>query len=381
MIWTQRGTRTVTYDFTVYQQDMKSGFVQANTMLCSWLSLCRLMWYERLYIQHHRILFFSLQYSRALNPIHIIARYLVEETRRNPHLETTSNSEMADDFLSRILTEDNRVDSEVNAWCCVCLEPYGTLKERGETECEVRLPCNHTIGSICAWTNFKTNNKNECPQCRYVFFPADPNPDFEDDDMEDVTPSLPESRSVLDLSDDAMTESSDDDDESDPESPEDDTVPELFDEDAETFPDELTGCCVNLFGTEDAVTEVISVAEPIVDALKAADHNLTDGFSLDTIAATTIYIASHLLGRPRSSREVARQLRADEYLVSSLYTNIYDNKEDLVDLMETYDENGVLDDLIPLSWPPLSPEIADIQAWENSDEAGDDNDEVEDDSA
>lgn len=286
---------------------------------------------------------------------------------------------MAEEFLSRLFIDDNRVESEVNAQCCVCLEPYGTLKEGGMTECEIRLHGDHTIGSMCAWTWLKTNNNNNCPQCREVLFPADPDSSFDHDIMEDVVPSLPVASSEPDLSDDETSDSSDDDDdESTSDSPEDDTVPELFDEDAETFSDEMRDGCENLFADQDVFEEALCIAEPIAEALKGSDHTLTNGYSLDTIAATTIYIASHFLRHPKSYRKVARELEVEEHLVCSFYIKIYDNKEDLADLIGTYDTDGALDDLTPFSWPSLNPEITDSQAEDNNDQLEDDNDQLED---
>lgn len=280
---------------------------------------------------------------------------------------------MAETFLSQLLIDDNRVESEVNSQCCVCLERYGTLKEGGTTECEIRLPCKHTIGSICVWTWLKTENHNTCPQCREVLFPADPDP--EHDMMEGVVPSLPVASSEPESSDDEAVDSEDDgddddgddDDGDDEESDSDDTVDELFDEDAETFSDQMIAGCENLFGDEDTSTKALSVADVIAEAVKVADHKMTNGYSLDTIAATTIYIASHFLGCPKSCREVARQVGVEEYLISSVYTNIYDGKEDLVRLFDEHDEGGVLEDLDPFSWPSLVPEITDRQTGDEND--------------
>ena len=320
----------------------------------------------------HRILLLAILQNPEPDP-HILQISYCGETYETRIQKLLRHSEMAENFLSQILIDDNRVESEVNAQCCICLEQYGTLKERGMTECEIRLHGDHTVGSMCAWTWLKTNNNNNCPQCRKVLFPADPNPH---DIMEDVVLSLPLASSEPDSSDDETVNSSDDDDESTPGSPLDDTVPELFDEDAETFSDEMKDGCENLFAEEDVFMEALCVAEPIADALKGSEHEITDGYSLDTIAATTIYIASHLLGYPKSYREVARELEVEEFLICSLYTNIYDNKEDLIDLIGTYDIDGVLDNLAPFSWPPLSSESTDSQAGDDGDQAEDDSDQA-----
>ena len=56
---------------------------------------------------------------------------------------------MAEYFLTRLLTTENRVKFEEGSQdCIICLDRYGTLScESGIEEFEVRLPCNHTVGS------------------------------------------------------------------------------------------------------------------------------------------------------------------------------------------------------------------------------------------
>ena len=55
---------------------------------------------------------------------------------------------MAQQFLARILTMDNAVKSEDGQDCIICQEKCGTLSQETRTiELEVRLPCNHTVGS------------------------------------------------------------------------------------------------------------------------------------------------------------------------------------------------------------------------------------------
>lgn len=55
---------------------------------------------------------------------------------------------MAKEFLARILTIENSVASNGDQDCIICQEKCGTLSsETGIMELEVRLPCNHTVGS------------------------------------------------------------------------------------------------------------------------------------------------------------------------------------------------------------------------------------------
>ena len=69
-----------------------------------------------------------------------------------PQDPTTSkfflHSAMAKEFLARILTIENSVKSNGGQDCIICQEKCGTLSpDTGIMELEVRLPCNHTIGS------------------------------------------------------------------------------------------------------------------------------------------------------------------------------------------------------------------------------------------
>ena len=51
--------------------------------------------------------------------------------------------------------------------------------ETGLIELQLRLPCNHIVGSGCIARWLKSNNS--CPMCRREFFPAEVQPDLEDD--------------------------------------------------------------------------------------------------------------------------------------------------------------------------------------------------------
>ena len=86
---------------------------------------------------------------------------------------------MAEAFLSQLLVSENRVQSEENAQCPVCFQKYGTLTDTGATESEIRLPCNHTLGSMCAFKWLKSSNT--CPFCRKELFAAPLHPRSEYD--------------------------------------------------------------------------------------------------------------------------------------------------------------------------------------------------------
>lgn len=90
---------------------------------------------------------------------------------------------MAEAFISQLLRAENRVQPTSNDQpCIICLAECGTLcPETGIVEWEIRLPCNHTVGSRCIakWLDPADVGNNSCPLCRHVFFPAQPQPYFE----------------------------------------------------------------------------------------------------------------------------------------------------------------------------------------------------------
>lgn len=56
---------------------------------------------------------------------------------------------MAEAFLSQLLLVENRVQND-DSQCCICGHDYGSLRpDSGTIECQIRLPCNHSIGSGC----------------------------------------------------------------------------------------------------------------------------------------------------------------------------------------------------------------------------------------
>lgn len=81
---------------------------------------------------------------------------------------------MSQPFLNQLLVNpENRVQSEKGEKCIICLEEYQTLNPTtGTIECEIRLPCNHGIGSSCLVNWLHTGNN--CPVCRADFFGVEP---------------------------------------------------------------------------------------------------------------------------------------------------------------------------------------------------------------
>ena len=110
---------------------------------------------------------------------------------------------MAKIFLHKLLTSEDLLDSGDNDRCFVCLQTYGTLTDAGAIEREVRLPCNHSLGSICISTWLKSNNT--CPICRKELFPDRPHIDFEEEIVEDEIPNPPVAVPLVSFDDDDLT--------------------------------------------------------------------------------------------------------------------------------------------------------------------------------
>lgn len=94
---------------------------------------------------------------------------------------------MAAEFLRQLFQIENIVLSD-DSRCCICLADYGLLcTETGVIECEIRLPCNHVVGSFCVakWLSPTQLGHNSCPLCRREFFPAQPRPYLEHGIMND----------------------------------------------------------------------------------------------------------------------------------------------------------------------------------------------------
>ena len=84
---------------------------------------------------------------------------------------------MAEAFLQNLLQQHKSIQNE-DQRCAICSEAYGTISlENGTLEVEMRLPCNHTVGSACIAQWLK--DRNSCPICRREFFPAQPRPYLE----------------------------------------------------------------------------------------------------------------------------------------------------------------------------------------------------------
>ena len=269
------------------------------------------------YIQHHRFLVFFFILSRLLHSVHTSFKSSILEKyfRGTKIQDPLRNSMMAQAFLSQLLTAENRVESEANAQCSVCLQEYGTLTQTGAIECEVRLPCNHRLGSMCAFTWLKSNNT--CPLCRKDFFPAQPRPYLEHGISGNVIPNPPVAT----------------------------RVPETLENDQEFLSEIVRYSCSTPDWDDGLSADAFRIAEPMAEALRQRVQ--AEGFGLFSIAGTSVYIVSHLLGRPRSHVEISRMLSVEGDGISSLHTHIYADRETLIDpsMLEVLGK-GHMDDVL-----------------------------------
>ena len=92
---------------------------------------------------------------------------------------------MAEEFRRALLQTSNIVPSSdiEDQDCIICLQEIGKMsQETGLVELQVRLPCEHVVGSGCIVVWLRTNNS--CPMCRRVFFHAHQEQYLEDIDVQ-----------------------------------------------------------------------------------------------------------------------------------------------------------------------------------------------------
>ena len=205
---------------------------------------------------------------------------------------------MAEDFLRELLQVQNRVQSDEEQKCVICMEDCGTMnQETGLLELAIRLPfCSHIVGSGCIAERLHLNNT--CPLCRYTFFPAQPRPWLEHEIIEDQT----------DLSESDIGESDDVEEENEV------TIRDQLG-DQSMWRDRCNQLCLD--------PGVALVAKGIV--LKFLDVQPSNAALQDAglawFVAVGFYIASRLADDPRSPREI---------------TNVIDNVESH-QIRDTYD--------------------------------------------
>lgn len=169
--------------------------------------------------------------------------------------------------------------------------------ETGIIECEIRLPCNpnHTFGSACIATWLKSNNN--CPICRHEFFPQIEDDTDEDDTDEDDT----------------------DEDEADNEADNEWYAEYTRAEDARAalMSELILNYCAAL-RLSDSVTQC---AQNI--GVQARSLLSLTGRSETSLAAASVYLASHLRRQPKSLREVAQLIGNTEGAIQTIYRRFY----------------------------------------------------------
>lgn len=195
---------------------------------------------------------------------------------------------MSKAFLNQILRIENSIQSDVGHSCYICFQECGTLcPESGVIEVAVRLPCQHAIGSACIAKWLHTNNT--CPMCREVFFPLE----HEDTDDEEFTPSEHD-----------------------------------FSEGEGEDPQALARNLCNHYCAELHVSAPIAnLAEKITAKMCSSDLLERARFAEDAAApaAACVYMATHLMGEPRTFEEIARVANIRAFSAFAAYGDMYGN--------------------------------------------------------
>ena len=231
----------------------------------------------------------------------------------NIHLSTSPatlkehdlHRKMSQEFLNHLLsTAENRVHSEQDdAICMICLEKYNTFNtSTGIIEIEIKLPCGHKIGSSCIVTWLQTNNN--CPACWATFFSAQPRPYLEHGIMNADIPSIP--RNALDSTRDI----------------------ELF---TVAFMEHF---CYAL-GETGPFHTVRFVANSMARSMarSRAPHSmdLRQRQIQRSVAAASLYMASHVTRRPKTPMEITRVSGVSADQILSIYRQIYPVRMQLID--------------------------------------------------
>lgn len=203
----------------------------------------------------------------------------------------------------------------------ICLEDYNTLNiSTGITEYEIRLPCNHHVGSSCIANWLGTNNS--CPKCRATFFAAQPRPYLEHENIseERLAPGPRTTRSTV-------------------EGPRDVSYtltsygrPGEGLDGNQRNPDAAAlarAFCSELDFTQRAAA-VTGLAESMAGLLAGSRDG--QGHSRRRIAAVCIYTAAYMICRPRSLMEISWVAGVSGEDIGRLYGQIYPVRERLIDV-------------------------------------------------
>ncbi|CAD6571633.1 MAG: hypothetical protein ASARMPRED_004662 [Alectoria sarmentosa] len=231
---------------------------------------------------------------------------------------------MAKEFLSKLLKLENIVQSDDRQRCMICLEEIGSLSSQtGIIECQIRLPCDHLVGSHCIATWLHDNNT--CPACRRPFFTAQPRPYLEHGIIQDG-------------------EGSDGDGESD--------ESDLDDQDRTTrLASNTMRSCYRLGLNYAACRLALLIARRSfhMDALR--------DYSQWSKAAVSIFAASHLVRRPVTLEQVSTVMEISQRTILDAYRRFYPERETAIDreclfLLREDPQHATRGDRPTLVWPP-----------------------------
>ena len=200
---------------------------------------------------------------------------------------------MSQEFLNRLLSTSE--DREQSGNCMICLEDYNTLNtSTGIVEFSVHLPCGHWVGSACISTWLQKHNT--CPACRQTFFSAQPRPYLEHGIMGDDDPRATPAASST--------------------------------EGLRTIASYVTEFCF-IFGDDEdeAFYAVGAVARSMARRLR----DLVQNQSQRSIAAASIYMASHVVRHPKSLREISQIAEVSADQIRSIYEQVYPNRMHVID--------------------------------------------------
>ena len=235
---------------------------------------------------------------------------------------------MAETFLHDLLQSSNIVQSDVqdDQDCIICLQRTGTLsRETGVIECQLRLPCNHTVGSVCIVKWLQDNNT--CPLCRQKFFPAQPRPYME--------------HPILESQVDEVEEHNDEEER------------RQHNERLSYIGDACRDCCQELQLNNMAVHLSIGVAFRILK-LEPTDQDATFNDYKVHIVSVAMYLASWVVRKQRSPREICAVVNSklveplgqdsiDGDQIRMHLTSLYNTREQFAndearDFFQTWDE-------------------------------------------
>ena len=213
---------------------------------------------------------------------------------------------MAETFLFELLTSEEVLDYGDNDRCFVCLQNYGSLTDAGAMEREIRLPCNHSLGSMCISIWLKSNNT--CPICRKELFPDQSHTNFQEDLVDGEIPNPPVAIPNPPVA-----------------------VP-LVSFDPDLIGEVVRDCCDSFGLAEHVFYDAFRIFQPMYETVKVWLR--ATGLSRHVIACITMYIILYLLGYPRSLLDFSSKLLINEVDIRdfrSCYAVMYHRRESLID--------------------------------------------------